>query len=158
MTPVFQTIFDNKRGNCLQAVMASLFDLPLDEVSHFIIQDDWIQSLKDFYLLKGYDYDGRMWANSSWQALKNKEYEKMNPSRWIDTSTVCFIEDYACAQVYSPKYYRGKNLNQGFHAVVVNRDLQIVHDPVREYDGVEYPLTKILGSNGVVGIDQIFKI
>jgi hypothetical protein len=45
MTPVAQTIMapaDSSQmpGNCLQAAVASLLDLPLDEVPHFV-GDDW---------------------------------------------------------------------------------------------------------------------
>lgn len=42
MTPVRQTLFSNPDdpdappGNCLQAAVASLLDLPLDEVPHFV--------------------------------------------------------------------------------------------------------------------------
>lgn len=46
MIPVDQTRFyepdlpvDQQRGNCLQAVLASLLDLPLENVPHFVQQD-----------------------------------------------------------------------------------------------------------------------
>ncbi|HWB38319.1 MAG TPA: hypothetical protein VHA75_20065 [Rugosimonospora sp.] len=44
MTPVVQTIFatgqpDSPIGNCLQAAIASLLDLPLDDVPHFVGDD-----------------------------------------------------------------------------------------------------------------------
>ncbi|MGV9427078.1 hypothetical protein ACWDO7_22680 [Streptomyces sp. NPDC003656] len=41
-------------GNCLQATVASLLDLPLDEVPHFAEHDDWLQRLFDFCHSHGY--------------------------------------------------------------------------------------------------------
>lgn len=35
MKPIFQTIIDPLQGNCLQAAVASLMDLPLEAVPHF---------------------------------------------------------------------------------------------------------------------------
>lgn len=45
MTPVMQTILDPdadgvNRGNCLQAAIASLLELPLDEVPHAVLGTD----------------------------------------------------------------------------------------------------------------------
>lgn len=31
MTPIFQTIVDHKKGNCMQAAIASLLDSKLDD-------------------------------------------------------------------------------------------------------------------------------
>lgn len=51
MTPVTQTILDTddpaRQGNCLQAAIASILDLPLDDVPHFVQQHedgagDWL--------------------------------------------------------------------------------------------------------------------
>lgn len=44
VTPVHQTIFatgdpDSPVGNCLQAAIASLLDLPIDDVPHFVGDD-----------------------------------------------------------------------------------------------------------------------
>lgn len=36
MTPVFQEIFENGRGDCLRASIASVLDIPLEEVPNFI--------------------------------------------------------------------------------------------------------------------------
>lgn len=55
MKPVLQTRFvaadttlaeidalpGEQRGNCLQAAVASLFELALDDVPHFVAEDDW---------------------------------------------------------------------------------------------------------------------
>jgi hypothetical protein len=46
-----QTIFGNgdagaTPGNCMQAALASLLDLPLDQVPHFALFHDWYKAMK----------------------------------------------------------------------------------------------------------------
>lgn len=41
-------------GNCLQAAVASLLELDLDEVPHFAVHDDWLERLVDFVNERGY--------------------------------------------------------------------------------------------------------
>jgi hypothetical protein len=41
-------------GNCLQAAVASLLNLPLDDVPHFILHDDWLEQLAAFCIAHGY--------------------------------------------------------------------------------------------------------
>lgn len=50
MKPVNQTIFTVPGGNCLQASLASVLELPLDEVPHFanIETDDWWFQCQDW--------------------------------------------------------------------------------------------------------------
>ncbi len=48
MDKVYQTIFQDEKntGNCLQACIATLFGLPLEEVPHFATMGDyWFQNL-----------------------------------------------------------------------------------------------------------------
>ncbi|ASX98777.1 hypothetical protein SEA_COLUCCI_108 [Arthrobacter phage Colucci] len=59
MIPVDQTIFadpasndgnaaDGTPGNCFQACVASLLELPLEDVPHFITHEDWWEVTKAF--------------------------------------------------------------------------------------------------------------
>lgn len=48
MKPVYQTIFDKPHGNCLQACVASILELDLDQVPNFVENDDWFQALETF--------------------------------------------------------------------------------------------------------------
>lgn len=41
-------------GNCLQAAVASLLDLDLEQVPHFIRHDDWLDRLAGFCRAYGY--------------------------------------------------------------------------------------------------------
>lgn len=45
MKPVMQTIGGPENGNCLQACMASLLGLCLEEVPHFVLEDNWVHAL-----------------------------------------------------------------------------------------------------------------
>lgn len=58
MIPITQSIPhgdpSGRPGNCLQAAVASLLDLDLDEVPHFIEYDDWEERLVDFCMAHGY--------------------------------------------------------------------------------------------------------
>ena len=60
MTPQKQTILsgEGKVGNCLQACVASLLDLPLDQVPHFSSYGErWYQHLYRFLEGRGYELD-----------------------------------------------------------------------------------------------------
>lgn len=58
MKPVVQTITigdgSGRPGNCLQAAVASLLDLDLGHVPHFVEHDDWLERLVDFGAERGY--------------------------------------------------------------------------------------------------------
>lgn len=45
MKPVFQTLFDERDGNCLQACLASVLELPLSAVPNLIARDDWWKAM-----------------------------------------------------------------------------------------------------------------
>jgi hypothetical protein len=60
---VYQTILKNdeiNKGNCLQASIASLFELSLDNVPHFAMyhEDEWSLKFTDFIYEQGYLYEG----------------------------------------------------------------------------------------------------
>ncbi|MFE9127086.1 hypothetical protein ACFYOF_16975 [Streptomyces sp. NPDC007148] len=58
MLPVTQTILHSdpsgRLGNCLQAAVASLLELPIEDVPHFVQHDDWLERLAAFCLEHGY--------------------------------------------------------------------------------------------------------
>ncbi len=43
MKPIYQTIFGGKEGNCMQAAIASILEIPLENVPHFMLyaEDEW---------------------------------------------------------------------------------------------------------------------
>jgi hypothetical protein len=107
LTPVTQTRFydptqpvGRQRGNCLQAVVASLLDLPLDDVPNFVQID-----------VDG----GRNWWDHLVGWLWDRGYA-------IYGDLVRQPGEYYLASGPSPR-------EQDIHHVVVYRDDELVHDP-----------------------------
>jgi len=164
MHKVFQTIIASSNGqkpwgNCVQAAVASLFELPLEEVPHFLHEEDWVK------------YNATDWFDCYYQFLKTRGYRlkgtKYNTRRlgfWgEDTFKNITVEDsingYFEATVYSPgffdrnEYITNYNYLNGLHAVIIDKDFNIVHDPNPNYQGTEkYPLHEWIGYNGVLEV------
>jgi len=112
MKKVFQTIIDSDHGNCMQAVIASLLDLNLDQVPNFIEEDGCI-SLYEFMNNHGYHVCTIM-------------REKRKDSTNFLSQIAKFdggIKGYLYASIPSQTF------ENTTHAVVVDLDLNIVHDP-----------------------------
>lgn len=119
MQPVDQTIFydptqppERQRGNCLQAVLASMLHLPLAEVPHFV-QDH-------------VDHDGD--SNPEWDWwhrqvlwLRDRGYrlDRSNPEPG----------EYVMATGPSPR-------GQGIFHIVILRDGVLAHDPHPDRTGI----------------------
>ena len=63
MTPIKQTLFSDEKtgvvGNCLQACVASIIDLPLESVPHFTwYMSEWANRLYMFLDQQGYKFNG----------------------------------------------------------------------------------------------------
>lgn len=109
MIKVFQTIVDKDRGNCMQAVIASIFELPLSDVPNFIELDDWIRPYKKFFKDRGYDYG----------IISNMPKDHIKKALKYDGG----VNGYFYASV-SSKTFDGVS-----HAVVIDSNLTVVHDP-----------------------------
>lgn len=114
MTPVRQTIIapadgDSMPGNCLQAAVASLLDLPLDEVPHFV-GDDWASGGERHWWT-----EWRHWCGDRGLTVRSEE---PRPG------------EYYLASGPSPRDPE----NRGH--VVVYRDGELVHDPHPDGTGV----------------------
>lgn len=55
MIPVHQTVFGNGKGNCFAAVIASILELPLEEVPNFCgdYGDAWWEKTQEWLVLRG---------------------------------------------------------------------------------------------------------
>jgi hypothetical protein len=106
VTPVDQTIVCNKRGDCQRAVVASLFDLELNQVPHFRLFPDnqWWSVYWYFLYALGYEMKGTAFA----------------ARRLADAPT---INGFISAAVPS-RTFEGCN-----HAVIINPQGLVVHDP-----------------------------
>lgn len=56
MKPVMQTTFGEEKGNCLSACIASILELPIEEVPNFCEEDreDWWRSCWTWLYSRGY--------------------------------------------------------------------------------------------------------
>ena len=114
MKKVYQTIVDKDHGNCMQATVASLLELELEDVPNFIEikEGSWFITMYNLFQDKGYDLCtiGRS-SHNNVEILKK-------------AAKVCGgINGYLYASVPSATFP-----NCG-HAVIVDTDLNIVHDP-----------------------------
>lgn len=58
MIKVYQTIIDKGHGNCVQAAIASLFELRLEKVPHFLeYGEKWFEIFYNFVRKQGYDIE-----------------------------------------------------------------------------------------------------
>lgn len=115
MKPVTQTIFydpdrEAPRGNCWQAALASVLELPIDEVPHFVDLDE----------RGGAEVD---WWNDSIQWLHERGYSIHLFDKYPDT------DDYVLVS--------GKSPRGDFYHVVIYKDGKMVHDPHPSGAGIE---------------------
>ncbi len=153
MKKVFQDVVDPGKGNCLQAAFASLFELELYDVPHFLLQRDWFATMidvitKNHYAFGHFEYNVRDLGRSGKDKMQ-KVIKQLNG-----------VNGYFIAAVYSPKYFNPENYCDASmpraitHAVIVDKQLNIVHDPNpnnNDYVTGEksYPLSRQLLHNGI---------
>jgi len=156
MTPVYQTIVDSNNGNCMQAAFASLFDLPLDDVPNFKEVTDWFQVLWQFLKRHGYEYNGLL--------VNPKSLGCWGEDRFLEIKEMNGINGFFFATVNSPKFFDSVKYcdykdHSPTHAVVIDKDFNIVHDPNLAYKDIKnYPLHEYIGYNGIINIYLIEKI
>lgn len=155
MTKVFQDKFGIGHGNCMSAVIASLFDLKLEEVPYFIGEDHWFEVYCKFIKEQGYEYDGILYNPKCLGSWGDDRFSEIKDSE----------EEYFDASVYSPylfdrnQFINNPNYSPPLHAVIIDKNFNIVHDPHPHYQGVKkYPMHEWIGYNGIVNIWLISKI
>jgi hypothetical protein len=167
MKPVFQIKVDKDKGDCMQAVIASLFEKSIDEVPAFIeFGEKWFSELYTFLRNNGYDYEG-MIHNKIYQKILLPNHSCFKKTKYHLPSLITKsklqkesgINGYFFASVLSPKYVKSILDEHTTHAVVIDGDYNIVHDPNSEYAKIlQYPLADIIGYNGIIDVYLINKI
>lgn len=114
MKKVYQTIIDKDHGNCMQAVVATLLGLELEEVPNFIeFEKDWHKVWFNFWKERGFED----WPTQIRRSRRGTK-ELINIAHFDKG-----INGYFYASVKS-KLFEGVQ-----HTVIVDMNLNIVHDP-----------------------------
>lgn len=149
MVKVYQRLVDAGNGDCMKCAIATLLNLKYEEVPHFLEFESPNSEMINFMIDKGYEFEHCLYnyPGSEYSTIKNlKDYDGVNGLFY--------------ASVFSPKYYKEKegiNAHQVTHAVLINKDYEIVFDPNIDYQNIEkYPAAELLGYNGVKTI-YLFK-
>jgi len=156
MIKVYQTIIDKDHGNCMQAAIASLLELPLEAVPHFKEEKSWFGSMYKFLRELGYDIDGTLYNRTD--GLISGTLMKKYEDRFNDIKEMEGVGGFFYAGVYSPKYYTlaEHRKDSVTHAVIIDKDFNIVHDVNPEYAELnKYPYADEIGYNGIQDIMMI---
>lgn len=158
MIKKFQTDTSKGSGNCMQAAIASLLEKDMDEVPNFAEFEDQFPLLKELIEGEGYKYEGTL-HNKNWSSLLAPTGGCFEDVKWYRPSIISDrylhrqegVQGYFYAGVLSPHYFDWKDI--GTHAVIIDKDYNIVHDPNPEYANIkQYPLADILGYSGVIDV------
>lgn len=114
MRPVHQTLFrdesapPDQRGNCLQAALASVFELALDDVPHFVAlsEDRWWTALYEWHLERN--------ILVNYERTHDEEGEHI-PGAWVPLGV--------------PYLMCGPSPRGAFSHVVVAQNHEMIHDP-----------------------------
>ncbi len=151
MKKVYQTIISRLHGNCMQAVIASLLELELDQVPHFKDEESWFSTMFNFLKKHGYIIRGELTNKAD--GLIHQTVNSNYVDRFPDVKNMEGIGGFFYAGVHSPLYYRPNDKPITDHAVVIDRYFNIVHDPNPWNEDVKkYPLADLIGYNGVVDV------
>ena len=112
MKKVYQSRIDKNHGTCMQAAIASLFEMFIEDVPNFIeMGDEWWSEMDYFYKERGYCLSC---FNSNERIELTKKVLEFDGG----------INGYWFASVESVNL--GKDV---WHAVIIDKDLNVVHDP-----------------------------
>lgn len=142
MKKVFQRIVDAGNGDCMKCAIATLLGLDYEEVPHFLHFESPNTVMANFMMSKGYEYEGCLYN------YPGSEYSTIHQLSECDGVNGLFY-----ASVFSPKYYKEENGIKGHqigHAVLINKNFEIVFDPNPAYESLEkYPASDEMGYNGI---------
>lgn len=111
MIPIYQTNTSVPGGNCFQACVASIFELPLDEVPFF---------------LDGAAGDSR-WTQEQWDAVREFAQVHGKTALWIDDEEPEGVKKLETSNLYYIAIGPG-SVSQFGHCVVMQAG-EFIHDP-----------------------------
>jgi hypothetical protein len=164
MKKVFQTIIDKGNGNCMQSVVASLFDLELSDVPHFLEHDNPNGLLTQFFLDRSYGscfFENRESTEFLWHMSHRPPIDELNKhveesiakNEAMRTNQPTFKEVAKYDGGVNGYFYavvKSQTFEDTTHAVICDLDLNIIHDPnpngnalkLKECDILRIMLTK----------------
>jgi hypothetical protein len=141
MKKVYQTIVDKDHGNCMQAVVASLFNLNLEDVPNFIEYDDWWSGTVEFFNDRGYDW------NTIW--INHHSEDELEPIMPIELVKECLKADGGVNGYWYAFLPSATFPYPGTHAVIVDAECNVIHDPNPNEKCLGFDYTKIIGVHTV---------
>lgn len=132
-------------GNYIKTLLLKLLVLMVLKLN-LELKDKWVSPFYNFLKENGYEYNG---------VLHNENLhpdEKYNKDFVLDAiKNHPGVNGLFYASVYSPRYYYTKNNTT--HAVIVDKDFNIIHDPNSDYCSIHhYPEADKLKYNGILNI------
>lgn len=119
MTPVFQTDYRVPGGNCFQACVASIMELPLQKVPHFLK-----------------DSDGGPWTQENWNAVKEFAKQHGYEACWLDPDIPEDMESIKVLKRSGLHYVAtGHSPRTDYGHCVVGSGGVTVHDPMANAGG-----------------------
>lgn len=127
MKKVYQSRIEKKHGTCMQAAIASLFEMFIEDVPNFIeMGDEWFYNLRKFYKEKGYSHCCFSPINNIELTKKVLEHDGgINGYWYASVNSICLGDGVT-------------------HAVIIDKNLNVVHDPNPNNYGHIYKSTDIL--------------
>jgi hypothetical protein len=153
----YQTIVDAGKGNCMQAAVASLLDMPLEKVPNFIeFGQNWFSTFYNFLKENDYEYNGTLYNHYNNLRLSPND-DVVNQFKELENEEG--INGYFFGVVYSPKYYNPNDASPKTHAVIVDKNFNVVYDVNPEYiENTIYPESDVIKYNGIISIYLINRI
>ena len=152
----------------MRAAFCSLCEIAdINSVPNFIdFGDEWYEKLNESIEKAGYKLNDEVpfLYNPKLYLLENptgycfKGYEKCAKHLSFESlGKYDGVGGYFFASVYSPLLFKYNDWT--CHAVIVNKNFQIVHDPNKKNEGIKfYPFAGLIGYNGIRDIWNIEKI
>lgn len=132
----------------MQAAIATLFGKELDDVPNFIEHgEDWSTVFFNYAMSEGYRFEATLYNFDAHPDI-NRDGNRFDELKDYEGVNGLFY-----AAVFSPGFYHPDQKSPVKHAVLVDKELNIVHDPNPNYEGIEkYPRADEIGCGGITEV------
>lgn len=165
MKRIFQKVVaSDGTGDCARAAVASIMDMEYDEVPDMSPgTGNQAGIMMNFMRDHGYKYHGMLF-NRNYSILYFANQFEYCKGEYIQLEELLInktnidklkgINGLFLAAVLSPKFTIPHSGTWGHHQVICDSNFNVVFDPSPEYQDIkQYPLTDLIGYNGICHID-----